>query len=195
MTETEIIQGLNSEPGAHDKCLSYLYSSREYRDTIVSFFKSKGLTANDCNLLWTDVVVKFATLVKNNKYTDQGKMIGYLKNLAGYLFLNHIRDEKKYKAEDLENIIIKDEAIAAVTTDHKELKALFSEQLERLGSTCTDILMLWASNYSMEDIMQKLNLISVEATRKRKHICMKQLLDNIKGNNSLMHMFKDYYFQ
>lgn len=109
------------------------------------------------------------------------------------MLLNHFRDQKRDKTEDLSDPIIKDHYIEAVTMDHKELKGLFDAQLGRIGEMCKSILSLWAQDYSMNDIMEKLSLISVEATRKRKHLCMKQLLDNISGNQGLLNLLQEYY--
>lgn len=193
MIESEIIQHLNGDALSRDKALTYLYSSKTYRDAIVHFLLAKGVSKDDSNMLWTDIVVKFSTLVSRGKYEDQQKLIGYLKNLANYMLLNHFRDQKRDKTEDLSDLIIKDHYIEAVTMDHKELKGLFDEQLGRIGEVCKSILSLWSQDYSMNDIMDKLSLISVEATRKRKHLCMKQLLDNISGNQDLLNLLQEYY--
>ena len=152
------------------------------------------MSADDCQTLWTDIVVKFSSLVKNGKYEHQDKLIGYLKNLAGYLYLNFIRDNKKYKSENLESIVVKDEVLEAATKDNIELKELLNSQLSALKEMCKSILYLWASDYSMQEIMKELNLISEEATRKRKHICLKELLDKVHGNEKMLSLLKDYFY-
>jgi hypothetical protein len=194
VTENEIVNNLKAGALLHDKALAFLFESDSYRGPIISFLRSKGLSADECNILWTDILVKFALLVKKGKYVHQNKLGGYLKNLAGYMFLNYIRDNKKYKSDDIESTLLKDEYLEASTNNHKELKELFEKQLKILGNTCKAILSLWSLDYSMQEIMQKMKFVSVEATRKRKHICLKKLLDNISSNKSLMDLFKDYYY-
>ena len=194
MTDLEILENLSIDAKASEKALAYLYSSKIYKEPIIRFFQSKSLSIHDCQALWTDTVIKFSSLVKAGKYQHQGKLIGYLKNLAGYLFLNHIRDNKKYKTDELSTLVIKDPYVEATTRDHKELKLLIGEQLSVLKDMCKSILYLWAQNYSMEEIKLELNIVSEEATRKRKHICLKELLDKVHGNERLMNILKDYYY-
>lgn len=195
MTESELVENLTLDAKSCEKALAYLYRSKIYKEPILKFFQSKRLSAQDGHMLWTDTVIKFSSLVKAGKYQHQGKLIGYLKNLAGYLFLNHLRDNKKYHTDDLSDFIVKDPNIEAATRDHKELKALISDQLSRLKSMCRDILYLWAQNYTMQEISDALLIVSEEATRKRKHLCLKELLDNVHSNEKLRNTLKDYYYE
>lgn len=194
MSELEILENLSMNGKASEKAVAFLYGSKTYKQPIFSFFQSKALPNHECQTLWADTVLKFSTLVRAGKYEHQGKLIGYLKNLAGYLFLNHIRDNKKFKTDELSTLVVKDPVVEATTRDHKELKILIGEQLSHLKDLCKSILYLWAQNYSMQEIMQELNIVSEEATRKRKHICLKELLDKVHGNERLMNILKDYYY-
>ena len=194
MTDLTLINNLKGDARINEKAVGFLYTNKSYREPIFFFLKSKGLSADDCQTLWTDIVVKFSSLVKNGKYEHQDKLIGYLKNLAGYLYLNFIRDNKKYKSENLESIVVKDEVLEAATKDNIELKELLNSQLSALKEMCKSILYLWASDYSMQEIMKELNLISEEATRKRKHICLKELLDKVHGNEKMLSLLKDYFY-
>lgn len=195
MTEEEIILKLKSDADAHNKALAFIYAEDSYKGPVMALLRSKGLPVDDCNILWTDTVVKFGLLVKKNKYQHQNKLVGYLKNLAGYMFLNYIRDNKKYKSEDIELTLIKDHYIESNVMHNKELKSLFDEQLSLLGESCKSILYLWAQDYSMDEIMKKMDIISVEATRKRKHICLKKLLEHISTNQNLIKLFEPYYYE
>lgn len=194
MEEKDIIENLKKSGPEHDAALSYLFTQPQYRDPIHFFLRSRGLSTDDCSLLWTDIVIKFSLLVRNGKYQHQGKMLGYIKNLSGYMCLNHLRDLKKERTGELFDGMIKDEAVESVTLQHKELKKLFNEQLSKLGASCKSILSLWALSYSMKEIQEKLDFVSVEATRKRKHICLQKLLEHIAEDKALLNLFEDYYY-
>ncbi len=195
LTEIELIQNLASEPSAHNKALAFLFTARLYKDPVVSYLKSKGLTNDECNILWTDIIVKFGLLVKKGKYVHQGKLEGYLKNLAGYVMLNYFRSSKKHHTDELTDQLTKDVAVEHATSNHQELKILINHQLSKIGENCKEILSLWAQDYSMGEIMAKMKIISVEATRKRKHICLSKLLDNIANDQNVSKLFKEYYYE
>lgn len=147
----------------------------------------------DSQMLWTDIVIKFALLVRNGTYKHQDKMLGYIKNLANYMALNFFRDaKKKYNFEEFDEHI-KDPAIESATLYHKELKQMMDRELMKLGETCKELLLLWANGYSMAEIQSKMTFVSGEATRKRKHICMKKLLANVRSDTDLIGVLKEYY--
>jgi hypothetical protein len=193
LTELELIQNLQAHPSSHDKALSFIFQSKVYRDPIIVYLRSKGVNNIDVEELWTDIVVKFSALVRDGKYEHQNKLGGYLKNLARYMMLNHFRDQGKTIIEEITSTIEKDHHVEAITMHHKELKGLLSAQLDELGEVCKSILTLWSLDYSMKEIMEKLKLISVEATRKRKHKCLNSLLTNVRGNSSFKNLLKEYY--
>ncbi len=192
MEESLIVKNLKSGSYEHNKALGHLYESQVFKTPILTFLKLKGLDNNASLTLWTDIVVKFGLLVRKGKYQHQGKMLGYIKNLANYMLLNYFRDQKANRTIEIENTIIKEPAIEAVTMYHKELKSLFEEQLSLLGDMCKSILELWSQDYSMDEIMKINNIVSVEATRKRKHICFKKLLDNVSNNQALSDLLEEY---
>lgn len=152
--------------------------------------RSKGVSANAATTLWTDVIVKFGLLVRRGKYTHQDKLAAYLKNLAGYLVLNHFRDLRRKIPDDWqpEEII----ALQHHTFTSIELRNLLDQQLARLGDLCRQVLELWSMGSSMREIQSQLKIISETATRKRKHDCLKRLYSNVQSNPQLKELFNDY---
>ena len=193
MTDHEITENLKLGGTKHDKALSHLYLSPKFSTPIIKHLVSKGMSSIDSNQLWTDVVLKFGLLVKDGKYKDQNNLLGFLRNLGGYMCLNFFRDNKKYKSTVLNEEITAEFLYEDVTIYNKELKIIFEEQLAFLGESCKSTLLLWARGYSMKEIMVKEKFVSVEATRKRKHICLKKLLENVRNNTSLFTTLKSYY--
>lgn len=193
MTDLEIINALNASPEVHDQALGFLYAKEEYRGDIIAFLRSKGLSTDDSAMLWTDIVVKFALLVRKGKYEHQGKMMGYIKNLSNYMLLNLHRYNKRQRVEELKDYNIGDGSIQEENFNHFELKQLLANQLVKLGADCKNILLYWANGYSMKEIMKKLRFVSPEATRKRKHLCMKKLLSLVDSDQALLNQLKEYH--
>ncbi len=191
LTESELIENLKGDTKEHNNALGVLFEDASMKTPVISFLKSKGLRKTDAETLWTDIVVKFGLLVKNGKYEDQSKLLGYLLNLANFIFLNHIRSKRSEKKKDqLQSI----NSSYEVCFDHKELKGLIKRVLSKLGQPCMDIVLMWSQGYSMKEIREAKKIVSDEACRKRKHNCMKKLLSYINDNESLKQEFNLYRY-
>ncbi len=195
MTDEEIISHLKLEARKHDKALSYLFSSAKFKTPVIAFLRNKGVSSNDVDILWTDIVVKFALLVRNGKYEHSEKMLAYIKNLANFVALNYFRDRKKDPTALSNESVADDYQIAYTTNNHFELKDLIDEQLSKIGEQCKNLLLYWAHGYSMKEIMAKFKIISEVATRKRKHSCMKKLLEHVNGDEKMSELLKEYYHE
>lgn len=193
MDETKLIADLMSDGLSHERALGRLYRHRPYRKTIIYALNKRGLNRSEAESLWTDIVVQFSSLVRRGKYEDQGKLLGYLQNLARFMALNHFRAQKKQpKTVDLDER----EPVSTDAFDtllKPELKSLLNSQLQRLGEVCQQILMLWAGGYSMKEITSNLKLTSEGATRKRKHGCMKSLLEYIHAQPEVLSELRAYH--
>jgi RNA polymerase sigma factor (sigma-70 family) len=192
MEEKNIITGMSQGGSAFEKALSSLYTSATYKHPIISFFLSKGLPMDEAQLLWSDVVIHFSKIIKAGKYKDEGKLGGYLRNTANFLLLNYFRRTNKKQHNELTEIILNKEVHDDVPYYSKELKEVLEEQLHRLGGACQEILKMWSLSYSMKEIADKLSLVSAEATRKRKHLCFKKLLESVRSNPELKATLHDY---
>lgn len=192
MNENAIIEKIKSGGKAHDEAIGYIYRTSHYKDPATAYFRSKGISRDNTNILWTDLVIQLGKLIINGKYTHQGNLTGYIVNLARYMSLNHYRDNKKYNFVDLDEKGNDQPVIQSLDIYNEELKSLLVKELEEAGSMCKDILYLWARDYSMTEIKDKLNLISVEATRKRKHTCLKKLLLHIEQKTDIQEQLKNY---
>lgn len=183
MDQHQIIKGILAKGNHFENAVTYLYTAPETKNQIIALLKSKGLNSNDSNTLWTDIVVKFSSLVVSGKYKHQGKMMGFIKNLTGYMFLNFLRDNKKHKnLTSLDQVDVEDALDINVNLYNNELKKLIIEALSQLGEKCKNVLTLWSRGYKMNEIMQEMKIISPEATRKQKHSCMQKLLSYVDGN-------------
>ena len=191
--DEKIVKYLQSGPKEHDMAISYLFTTARFKVPIISFLKMRGLSNNETNLLWTDIIVKFGILVKSGKYEHQGKLLAYIKNLSNYMLLNYFRDNKKSNHAELKIDIVEDSDLATATMYHKELKTLLDKQLSFIGEICKNTLFLWSKGYSMKEIMHKLSFVSLESTRKRKHTCLKKLLKLVEDNEGLSKTLKDYH--
>ena len=154
--------------------------------------RSNKLSTDDINTIWTDTVVRFSALVRNGKYQHQGNITGYLYNLSRFIMLNYLKSKKRSSLSSIEEMDFASEEVTEFGLYSVELKDLLSKELSRLGEMCQKILQLWSMSFSMKEIKKKLDIISVEALRKRKHICLKKLLMNVNKNEGLKSNLRSY---
>lgn len=193
MDESLLVELIKGSPDERRKALGFLYDSDEYKNPVISFLRKKNLPKEDQLTLWTDVVLKFSTLVLNGKYQHQGKLLSFLLNLANFLCLNHFRDQKKHSKVDT-----MDETHDEIATNQAyiyphDLNNAINLVLNKLNDTCKKIITHWAEGYSMREIMVKIKLPSESATRKRKHICMKKLLSFVESKKDIYNQLLEHY--
>ena len=192
MDDLSIINGIKAGGLQHDRSIGYLYAQKKFRSPIFAYIRSKGISNSNAETLWTDIVIQFGKLVINDKYQHQGNIVGYLKNMSRYMVLNYFRDNKKYNYTEIEDVSYNLSVEEDLTLYNNELKSLIVSQLDLLGNTCKEILLLWSRGYSMVEIMKKVTIVSIEATRKRKHTCLKKLLDNVSKDDESQMLLKEY---
>lgn len=192
MDDLGIVNGIKTGGLQHDRAISQLYSNTKYRQPIISYIRSKGVSASDAETIWTDLVIQFGKLVIQGKYSHQDNLIGYLKNMSRFMILNFFRDNKKYQTTDIDDELYNQGEEDEIQLYNEELRTLIISELDRLGEPCKEIMLLWSRDYSMAEIMKKIGIISIEATRKRKHTCLKKLLSNVSHNESILTQLKAY---
>lgn len=192
MQYSDLVADIKKGGTSHDRALGQLYNDASLRAQVFGYLVKKGMTQADAQTIWTDAVVQFGKLVLDGKYEDQDNLPGYLMNLARYLLLNQIRSNKRYQYVDLEDIDQSSTGVEDVTVYTNEIKALFEGILALLGESCSRILSLWSRGYSMEEIRAKMSVVSNEAIRKRKHSCLKKLLDSVDANPTLKNQLEEY---
>jgi len=192
MTPEDIIGGLKESERAHDRALSFLYQSSSYASPIKQKLQAHKLSEEDIQTIWTDTVVRFASLVREGKYQHQGNILGYLFNLSRFIMLNYLKAKRREVTSELASYDLSIDSETEYGIYNMELRDIISRELYKLGNNCKDILTLWSQSYSMREIKEKLKVVSEEAMRKRKHICLKKLLVIINKNENLKKVLKSY---
>lgn len=152
--------------------------------------RAKGVGQHDLLTVWTDVVIQFGRLVRTNKYQHQDHLGGYIQNLCQYMTLNYFRSKRTSRLQYVAELPV--EGFEDVVIEHSELSGLIAKLLNRLGGVCKEVLYLWSMSYSMQEIMERLGIKSVAATRKRKHDCLKRLLSTVEGTQLYQELLNSY---
>ncbi len=193
MQESSIVEHINGNPNERRQALGFLYSSDQYKKPVLSFLNKKNVPQEDQLTIWTDVVLKFSTLVINGKYQHQNKMLSFLLNLANFISLNYFRDKKRHIQVEAMDEVHEQIASSQNFIYSSGLNNAFKLIMQKMDNTCQKILSLWAQGYSMKEIMDKNQLPSVSSTRKRKHVCMKKLLSFVESRKDVYNQLLEYY--
>ncbi|HUR30201.1 MAG TPA: sigma-70 family RNA polymerase sigma factor [Saprospiraceae bacterium] len=104
--------------------------------------------------------------------------------IAKNLILNQIKRNKKfeYVGEPQESYGLEENNPESIVLHNERFEQL-DKCFSNCGSRCHEILLLWFSDYTMQEIAEKLKLSGPAMARKIKHKCFQKLKDLIiKGN-------------
>ena len=116
----------------------------------------------------------------------------YLVGIGKNVWFKIIADNKKHSTVEIdmkENIFIEaeePEQLYLLGEKKEQLHAV----LENIGKNCKEVLMLWSLNYKMAEIAQALHYKSEQMARKKKCICLKELLLYLEANPHIANELK-----
>lgn len=194
MTEESLMTALSGSPADRNEALGVLYTWRKYRQPVMDFLRTHKLDNQVMETIWIDVVIGFSKTVRKGNYQHEGKLKSYLVNASRFLVLNRYRDGRKAKNE-ISAMAGTAEAIEypSLCLDAELRRLLIEEMNKVIGAKCRKILFLWGQDYTMEEIRQKMGIVSVEATRKQKHTCLKKFSNHVRSIPGLLSDLKEYY--
>ncbi len=183
--DDDFIRTIKSGGVECDKAIMSLYGRynddiRGCLNTIMSRYARCKCEADD--------LVHDSFIVMLHKIQNESPVIvsvrAYWLGIARHLWLNQIKKNKKFALveeaeENYSSFGITPESILL----SKERYRLIDHCLSKCGGRCREILLLWISDYSMQDIADQMNLSGPAMARKIKHGCFKKLKDLVINSN------------
>ncbi len=192
-SDDEIIQGIRAGGLGTEQVIRFLYQSGGIKDEVIRFIKSKMSNDDVSEDIFQEGVVHLIMNVRKGNYKGDGTVKGYLFGICRNLWLKKLRTKgREISLEEFE-VPPKEEVDFETPEYHfenRERRNLISEVMGKLGEMCKQVLSFWQLNYSMKEIAEKLGYKSEGVVRKKKHQCMKKLIDMVQGNPSLVKMLK-----
>ena len=193
MHHDKMIAEIRSGTKGREKVISALYHDVKLQNGIKKIMQKGQASPEDFHEIFNLTLVQFMKRVMENPdFAIASNVNSYLFGIARNLWLQELRKRKKlpdqlpddYKAMDetpnIDLIII-----------NEEKKDLLQKILNKLGSKCREVLMLWASNYKMKEIAEQLDYSSEESARKKKFTCMKELVKYLTDNPAAKKMLRE----
>lgn len=152
-----------------------ILENAEFVNWANSFVLRNGGGKADVQTVINDTVLNFIKVCLKPDFKLKSVQ-GYLKGSAKNIWYQLFRTRKGYSSMDVVKDQGTDETIT-VNLIQKEKKKLLNILLGKISEDCKKILTLWAYNMRMKEIASQLNFSSEGYVKKRKHICLKRLID------------------
>lgn len=159
--------------------VNYIYKDSNLKKSIKSYVLNHYGNEDDAIIIFDDMIVQFIKSVfSKSDFKIDGELSAYLMGIAKHLWFAESKKRMKMKQWDsIENKdFVDQDTISIDQILSEEKRTLLLNVLSHIGKNCKEVLMYWANGYAMDEIAQKLNYKSEGMVRKKKSVCLKELI-------------------
>ncbi len=181
LSHREILEGINGSARERNEMLSYIYRSDNFVKPVFAFILKNGGQREDAEEILQDGLVNLVKAVRKGKFETGKSIRNYLFGICRFLWFRRYQQLKKRPTatDDFSQTEAQEESPEIFLVEVEKRTAI-EALLVRVGSTCKQVLQLWAASYSMKEIAEKLGYSSDGVARKKKHQCLKKLVQLIE---------------
>ena len=164
----------SSNSKENEEAMEYLYTIL-YKKVLGYILNNKG-QEEEAKDIFQDGLLAFFKLIKRNKITTETKAEAYIFSICRNLWLKKLKKKKKESAQSIDNfdLAIEDVLSDQVFSEYKS--SLLKRVLKEIGPGCQTILFaFYYERQSMQEIMQSMNLSSIQVTKNKKFKCLQRL--------------------
>lgn len=166
-----------------------LYQNDVLRRNTERFILSNNGDADDARTILCDSIVNFIKNCYKDEFAIRTNVENYFFGVTKNLWYRTIRQRKS--TTELEKVPEKPEI------DNPELLLIEFERrknleliLQEIDEKCRKVLTLWAKDMKMQAIADVLEYSSAEVVRKKKHFCLKRLIEIVNAHPELVDALK-----
>ncbi len=187
LKDDELIIAVKSGGLAGEKAIIALYA-RHHQEikTCISKLTEKysGCKCEPQDIVHDSFIVMLDKIQKDTLQTSSLRC--FWLGIARNVWLNHVKKNKRIiLVEDDQELYGSHDINPEVLFLTNEKNQLLDDYLSQCGSRCKEILLLWVSHYSSQDIADRFHLSGPAMARKIKHKCFKKLKELIEKGNKL----------
>lgn len=177
-SDQEIIAAVKEGGVNLEKVMKYLYREEVLSRSVMAFVQQMNGNKEDAEDVFQDSIIHLIMNIRKNQFRGESTMKTYFTKIAKNLWL------QKYRMKRNRSRLLEEKPIAKIENEksgeqlfiYKEQSAFVKQLLSQLGETCQKVLSFWGLSYSMKEIAEELGYKSEGMARKKKHQCMKQLI-------------------
>ncbi|MBX2816046.1 MAG: sigma-70 family RNA polymerase sigma factor [Saprospiraceae bacterium] len=163
---------------SRNEVMRELYENKQLRSNCHKYVLSNSGTKEDADTLHAESIISFIQACYRPDFNIRTTLENYLFGVTRNLWLSTLRKRKKDNPTD--NLPdIEDPQNPEILLISTEKRAILYEILGKLDDKCREVLILWAQNLKMKSIATEMNYSSPEVVRKKKHFCLKRLIELI----------------
>ncbi|MBK8450317.1 MAG: sigma-70 family RNA polymerase sigma factor [Saprospiraceae bacterium] len=181
----EIIQGIRGTEKNRAAVVHQIYKDSRLKQSIKQYVLNHFGNAEDADILFDDMIVQFIKSVfSNREFKIEGDLSAYLMGIAKHLWFAESKKRMKLKhlvaIDNLDFINPDENSLDEILGSEK--RTILQSVLDKIGKNCKEVLMYWANGFSMDEIASKLDYKSEGMVRKKKSICLKELIQLVQHN-------------
>jgi len=180
-SDASIIRSINEGGRNLESAMSHLYLKHACRRQIFAFILKRKGSKEDAEDIFQDGIRFLIMQVRTNKYTGSGELGGYLFGICKNLWFK--RFKRISREEDLSQVDTEaqaDESNPELYMVEKDRSEQIKQFMSVLSPACIQVLQLWQLGYSMREIAVEMNYKTEGVVRKKKHLCVKKLMETLK---------------
>ena len=190
LEQSKILELIRS--GKDKEVMPYLY--KKVLPSVKSFISKNKGDKEDAYDAFHDALMLFYEQVIRGTFDPKYKVIGYLYRISIYRWINKLQKDKGLVfAEDLPENTVEEKWFdydwqgKEVEKEDNLLKAFFS----KMGDKCVELLTYTIyTDMLMEDIVARMNFVSVAAARMQQTRCKQKLMEEMEKDPELLKMLK-----
>ena len=187
MSDEAFIEAVKAGGKRLDNAMQNLYREKSLQNDVIGLLRKWGASEHQSEDLFQDGICALIMNIRRDKFRGDSSIKTYLSTICKNIFFKQIKKEGRFDE-------VKGNISPSSTDQHTpELKIMAKERqevmdliLDKMGSTCKQVLKLWALKYSMEEIATEMNYKSAGMARKKKHDCLKRLIAFSRENLDLL---------
>lgn len=194
-TNDSILNKIRGTSEDRELVVKNLMNDQTLRQKVVRLVKSKSGSIQDVEIIFDDMIVTFIKKVMTNRSLKiEDHIHSYLIGIAKYLWKNYWRREQRHTYENIDNAYnsTSSEIFIEEILINKESKTIINKVLNQIHHKCKSLLLYWAKDYSMVEIVELLSFTSEGAVRKKKSDCLKSLRKFLDNNPETTRQLKNY---
>ena len=175
----DIVTKIRASEESRSKVIKLLYYDEQLRASIRKYIFNKGGNNEDSDEIFHSTLIQFVKTVTNKKdFEIKSGLNQYLFGIAKNLWFQRLTQKTKNRTEDLDSIKLEKETHETPfkILMNEEKKELIAQVLGKTGEKCAKVLSLWSNGYNMKEIAARLEYKSEMMARKKKCLCLKQLV-------------------
>ncbi len=189
MNPQDLIERVRRSILERDRVMEELYRTKSLRENAVRYILSRGGTKDDALTIYSDVIINFVKNCLRSDFKIKSSLENYFFGVTKNLWYQTIRERKQ--TIELESIPHKSEVQSPeIILIDLERRQNLEVVLKQLDEKCRKVLTLWARNMRMKAIASQMNYSSPEMARKKKHYCLKRLIELVNQHPELLNSLK-----